>query len=290
MKQRGVVRLSAWNAGVSGVLALSLGAAFFLAGSELAFAQAADSLVDCVGGLLLTYAAQVGSTPRDDNHPFGHTRAEPLGALAIAALALWLAFEVAASAVRALWWGERAQVSSALLGLFLAKVLVKAVIFAQARRQAGAASEALRVDARNDIMVGLLAVGGSLLSLSSSPLWDAGVALPVALYVGYSGFELARDNVSHLMGTAPSAELQERWVQLVESVPGVSRVSDFKAQHLGREISVHLTLPIAGTESVSAAAQLEARVREVLEREPEIVHCCIHWAPHPVPHSAESGA
>ena len=65
-------------------------------------AQGSDSLLDLGGGAILAYSAWIAAHAADDDHPFGHHRAEPIGALVTAVLAGVLAFEVLRSGIGAL--------------------------------------------------------------------------------------------------------------------------------------------------------------------------------------------
>src|SRR6188768_1685148 len=121
------------TASVSGLFAVALGLAWRVYSSELAQAQAADSLLDFAGAFVLAWVVRVAEQPRDDNHPWGHGRAEPLGALAVAMFAAMLALRVGQGAVQALWQGSLVQSDPLLLQVFLGKVLFKAGVVAWCR-------------------------------------------------------------------------------------------------------------------------------------------------------------
>lgn len=265
-----------------------LGSALFTAGlfwahltlrSDLALAQSADSLLDFVGALVLAYAVQVARQPGDEEHPFGHTRAEPLGALGIAMLASLLAFEVGTSAVRSLIAGAEVKPVLPLLLLFLGKVGFKAVIFCFARGHSGPALEALAVDAKNDVLVGLLAVVGYVAARYGLMKADAWLSLPVAIYIGYNGYSLAKDNVERLMGKAPSATKQQHLRDRAAEVPGVSDVHELRAHYLGTDISLHIHIVVAESLTVREAYDIGEAVRQRLEAEADVVHCSVHIDP-----------
>ena len=91
-------RLVAGALVVNVVLLVAAGMVYLRSHSQLVLAQGSDSLFDLAAGGILFVSAWVGSQPRDANHPYGHDRAEPLGALITAVLAGVLAFEVLRSA------------------------------------------------------------------------------------------------------------------------------------------------------------------------------------------------
>ena len=87
-------------------LVAGLYACFWVFQSQLALAQAADSFLDVFTASVLAYTMAISALPSDENHPFGHARAQPIGALVAAVIAGILAIEVGRSAIEALISGR----------------------------------------------------------------------------------------------------------------------------------------------------------------------------------------
>jgi cation diffusion facilitator family transporter len=257
------------------VLAVLLGGLALELGSQLALAQAADSLLDVTGATLLAWAVRVARQPRDAGHPMGHSRAEALGALAIAALAGLLAFEVGKSAILSLLGSEELVAAPVLLVAFFTKVAFKSGIWAATRRGRGPALRALSVDARNDVLVGAVAIVGFVGVRLGYPALDAWLTIPLALYIGYSGFGLARENIDLLMGAAPALDRQRELLRLVSSVEGVARCGELRAQYLGAMLSVHAKVEVPAQLSVGEGSEIARRVAQCLEAEEDVVHASV---------------
>ena len=56
--------------------------------------DALNSLTDIINSVVLFVSVRVGSKSPDKEHPFGHYRSEPIGALIVAVLTVVLGFEV----------------------------------------------------------------------------------------------------------------------------------------------------------------------------------------------------
>lgn len=263
------------TASVSGLFALGLGWAWRTYSSELAQAQAADSLMDFAGAFMLAWVVRVAQQPRDDNHPFGHGRAEPLGALAVAMLAGMLALRVAQGALEAILEGSTVKADPLLLQIFLAKVLFKGSVVAWCRSARSPALRALAVDAKNDVLVGLLSVAGYVAVGFGYENGDAVLALPVAVWIGWSGFRLARENIDLLMGHAPPRARQQELEALTAEVPGVVEVGELRAQHLGAKFSLQIRVLVPGDLTVTEGHNIGERVRARLEEEPDVSHCSV---------------
>lgn len=248
--------------------------------SQLALAQAADSFMDVFTASILAYTLAISALPSDENHPFGHSRAQPIGALIAAVIAGVLAIEVGRSAVDTLISGQSARLDWLLVGAFACKTVVKTGVMIAARalgrRQASPAMDALRVDARNDVLVSLVAIAGFFGARHGMPWLDALLALPVALWIGLAGLRLARDNIKLLMGEAPPAERQDELRALARAVAGVVDAPRLRAHFVGTHLHLRVDVVVDPALSVGAAHDIGEAVRHRLESEPDVEHCAVH--------------
>lgn len=261
----------------SALFAAALFTGYFLFRSELALAQGADSLLDCLALGVLAWTVQVARTPADDGHPFGHAPAEPIGALVTAVLAGVLGLEVGRSAVLSLWQPEPFVPTPWLLVLFGGKAVFKGAVFAFAREQASPALRAVALDARNDVATSLLAFVGFFTARFGLPQMDAALALPMAAWILYSGVELARENIHLLMGAAPPPERQQKLDVLVRSVPGVLDAQGLRAHYSGTSLFVHVAVSVDADLSLQRAHDVAEEVRRRVEAEPDVVSCSVHF-------------
>ena len=256
--------------------ALSLG--YVWSRSELALAQAADSLVDVASAVVLALAVRVSRRPGDEGHPFGHRSAEPLAALGVAMLAGILAYQVARDAVATLQAGQHDQVPQWLSLLFLLKAAFRGGIMLAIRRAPGAspALAALWVDARNDVLLAGVSVFGVIAGKLGYPRADPLLALPMALWIGWSGIELGRGSIGLLMGEAPAPARVEGLRRLAAVQPGIRGVHDLRVRHVGQFLEVHVHVVVDARLTIGEAHDLGESVRMALEREADVERCHVH--------------
>lgn len=255
-------------------------AVFAVTGSRLVLAQGADSVMDITATVVLALSARVGRQPRDENHPFGHGRAEPIGALVAAVLAGVLALEVGRSAVGALVSGEPAPIDLSVAGVLGAKLLVKIVFVAVLTRRARIARSpalwAVVVDARND----LAATGSSLLGYAAARAgWtkaDAILALPICVYIAFNGIRLARENLRFLMGEAPDPEVIEAITAAAREVAGVRAVSAVVAHYVGSELHCEVTIEVAADASATEGHDIGLEVQRAVEAHELVSRAFVH--------------
>ncbi len=253
---------------------------FALTGSRLVLAQGADSVMDITATVVLALTARVGRQPRDDNHPFGHGRAEPIGALVAAVFAGVLALEVGRSAVGALISGAEAQLDPSVAVVLGTKLLVKIVFVAVLTRRARIARSpalwAVVVDARND----LAATGSSLLGYGAAragwAMADAVLALPICVYIAYNGIKLARENLRFLMGEAPDPAVIEAIVAAAREVAGVRAVPAVVAHYVGSELHCEVTIEVAAGASATEGHDIGVLVQQAVEGHELVSRAFVH--------------
>lgn len=265
------------------VLTAALFAVYLISRSQIALAQATDSVSDALGGAILLWAVYAGLRPADEDHPGGHGRAGSIAALIVAVLTAVLAAEVLRSAISALLSGARPDLDGYAAAVFAIKVLFKALIAALAgrglRRERSAALTALRVDARNDMLAGLLALLGFAVARAGLPRIDAGMAVGFALYIAYSGLRLGRENASLLLGESASKERRELLVHKAREVQGVLGARDVVAIWQGPQLRVELTIQVSGSVALSQAHAIGHAVERLLLQAPDVGEVRVHVEP-----------
>ncbi|MBK9975618.1 MAG: cation transporter [Planctomycetes bacterium] len=261
-------------------LVAALYACFWVFGSQLALAQAADSFMDVFTAIVLGWTVAVAARPSDEDHPFGHFRAEPIGALVAAIVAGVLAIEVGRSAIMALVADETIRLDWLLVVVFGSKTVVKGTVVLVARamgkRHNSPALQALRVDARNDVLVSLVAIAGYFGARFGMERLDAILALPVAVWIGLAGLRLARDNIKLLMGEAPPQQRQDELRALARGVEGVIDAHDLRAHFVGTHLHLQVHVLVNPDLSVRKAHDIGEAVRARLESEADVAQCFVH--------------
>lgn len=276
---RSADRLLLSSAGASALLFVGLTAAHFIYQSQIALAQAADSLLDFITGTGLVWTLRISMRPPDEDHPFGHEDAQPIAGLAVAVLTGVLAVEVVRDAAIALVEGASLTLGWPLLGIMGAKVLIKLgfVLWARRYTENSTVVLAFKIDARNDVLVGVSSIVGLLAAeWLSIPALDAWLALPIGVWIAISGFSLAAESTHLLMGTAPPAKRQQELGQVAASVEGVVRVEALKARQHGAGLKIWIEIRVPGKTSVGEAHDLGDRVKQRLLNEPDVADVVVH--------------
>ncbi len=208
-----------------------------LAGSVSITADAMNNLSDASSAIVTLLGFKLAEKPADEDHPYGHARFEYLSGLAVAAMIVVIGFELAKTSVQKLLHPEDVVFSwltaLVLLGSIGVKLWLSLFNGKLGRSISSAALQATAADSRNDcISTGAVLVAGVVEKFSGWHI-DGAVGLFVALFILWSGAQLAKQTISPLLGEAASPELRELIVDYVNQQPKVLGYHDLMVHDYG---------------------------------------------------------
>jgi cation diffusion facilitator family transporter len=250
-------------------------------------ADAIESLGDSIGSIVVWRGLQIAARPPDQDHPYGHGKAEPLAAALVAMLVFGAAFTIAAQAIREIAAPHNAP-APFTLAVLLGVIVVKEVLFRfvlRVGREVG--SPVVHADAwhhRSDaITSGLAAVGISIALLGGDgyETADAWAALLASGIIMITGWRMLRPAVHELMDHTASPELVEAARAVAEARAGVDRVEKLLMRKMGIYFVADMHLEVSSEMTVRESHRLAHDVKEDVQRAlPQIVEMTIHVEPH----------
>jgi ferrous-iron efflux pump FieF len=239
-----------------------------------------DSSTDLMVSLLSFLAIRYALKPADDDHPFGHGKAEALVAMAQALMLTGSALYLLLSALgqfyaprplETLELGVMAMLFSLILTILL--VLVQKVAIAKTN------SVALRADSLHYV-TDILSNGVVLLTLllvMLDWLWlDPVMAILVAGYVLYSAWKIAIESLGQLMDKQVAGEVEQAIIQAAESVEGVMRAHQLRVRQSGANYVIQVYIDLDANLSLANAHsigdQVTERIRQQFPHSDVLVH------------------
>lgn len=270
-------------AGLTVVLGVVLTAAKvlvgLLTGSLSILAEAIDAALDLLSAGIAFLAVRVADQPPDDDHPYGHARADHLGALGAATLMGVTAVWVLLQALQRLLFAPVVPTvtiwSFLVVGISLLINLVRVVILRRSREKSQSLAAAA-VNFSTDMIGSLLVlIALSIIALSSIvafPLWlvaraDALAAACVALLALLLAVRLGKHEVRALMDDVPP-DLNRRLTRRIHDLPDVLPESArVRTRFIGEQPHVEVQVGTARGQSIEDAQRLVDRVRTTVQSE-----------------------
>lgn len=278
---------------VVGIVVLGLKTlAWWMTGSVALLSDALESTVNVATAIAALIAIRIAQRPADDNHPYGHHKAEFLSAvlegvmIIVAALVIFqeafrgilaprplgtpvqgLLVNAAAGAINALWCG---------------------VLLRQGRLLR---SPALIADGRHllsDVVTsGGVIVGIALAVITGHGILDPILAAVVAVNILWSGWRVMSSSVGGLMDRAVDDDLlRDIRDTISDQAEGALEAHDLRTRHAGSMTFVDFHLVVDGETSVAQAHAICDRIEGALKRRLDDAQITIHVEPeHKAKHS-----
>ncbi len=254
-----------------------------LTGSVSITADALNNLSDASGSILTLVGFRLADKPADEHHPYGHARAEYLSGLAVAVLILFIGFELVKSSVDKIFHPSPVTFSAPAAGVLVASIGVKlwmALFNRDLGKRIGSTTlAATSADSRNDCVATSAVLLAAIIEHTLDLRIDGYIGLGVAAFILYSGWNLAKDTISPLLGENADPELQEKIVDYIQAQPKVLGYHDLMVHDYGpgqRFASLHVEMD-AREDPLECHELIDDMERECLNS--HNVHLVIHYDP-----------
>ncbi|WP_291314612.1 cation diffusion facilitator family transporter [Corynebacterium sp. UBA2622] len=266
-------------------IALKLAAAL-ITGSVGFLSDAIESVINVVAAVVGLWALKISAKPADDNHPFGHAKAEYFSAQVEGAMIFVAAIAIIYTAVERILHPQ--PIEQAGLGLLLstiASVLNLAVgllLIRAGRRYRSATLDADGHHLITDVWttVGVL-VGIALVALTGWEILDPVIALAVGVNILFTGYKLLKSAILGLLNQAlPREELDtiDGYLNAFAAEKGVAFTS-VRAVAFGRDRLVNIVMQVPGDWSVERSHSYADLIEEGIARSLGGAETVVHIEP-----------
>ncbi len=254
-----------------------------ISGSLAVLADALHSATDGLSSLVALLANRLADPRPDRDHPYGHRKAESLGALVIALFILLAAWEILQSA------GQRLLAGLAPLQLTWAELALLLLVLGgniglatyerwQARRLGSALLLADAAHTRSDVWTSVVVLVGLAGAVALGLNWlDVALALPLCGLMAWTCWQVLRQNLPQLIDQVAVDPEAIRAVAM--GVPGVLNCHAIASRGVvGDQVFMELHLVVDATD-LATAHQLSHQVEQRLDARYGPLRCTVHLEP-----------
>ncbi len=277
-------RLAVLGVIVNAILAIVKIMAGLLGNTYALIADGVESLLDIFGSLVVWFGLRVAALPPDDEHPYGHGKAEVVAAIVVALTILAAAVGLAVQSIREILTPHQMPATFTLVVLVVV-VVVKEMLY---RKVAAAGVEigsgAVKTEAwhhRSDaITSGLAFIGIALALWLNYPAADDWAALIASGMIGWNGVQFFRAALREAMDTAPSKTMEDEIRQIAAAVPGVNALDLCRIRKMGLDFYVDIHVGVSPELSVREGHRIAHAVRKTVRaNRREIADVLVHIEP-----------
>lgn len=277
---------------VNVVLAITKLVAGLIGNCYALVADAVESIADILGSVVIWGGLRIGARPADDNHAYGHGKAEALAALVVAGLVFVAGVGIAVKAIDELLVPHHAPAPFTLIVLVVV-VIAKWIMSrytAHVATQEG--SDATGVDAwhhLSDAITSLAAfIGISIALFGEKLLWhsdewakaDDWAALLASGVIAFNGAKMARLPMRELMDTEPDG-VKGQVCETIRAVEGVRGIEKCRARSSGGRHYLEIHVEVDPMMSVRDAHAITGKIKAAVRaKHPRVADVLLHVEPH----------
>jgi cation diffusion facilitator family transporter len=277
---------------VNGLLAILKGVFGWISGSRALIADAAHSASDVAGSIAVLAGLRTAKKPPDEDHPYGHGKAENVATIIVAILLVVVGIEIAISSTKVFFGETPVAPSGVALVAIVISILVKEVLYQYKVRLAKKLnSSALMAEAwhhRSDAIssvaafIGVLgAILGARYNVPVLVYLDPLAGLLVSLLVIKIGFSLAKEASSIMMEQVLDAEKTQPFIETASKIPGVKRVDELLARNHGHYLVIDLRIGVDPHITVEQGHLISKEVKKaLLESHSDVQKVFVHINPY----------
>jgi cation diffusion facilitator family transporter len=241
-----------------------------LGSSYALVADGIESFADIFSSVIVWGGLKISAKPPDEEHPYGHGRAETIAAVIVSFMLIAAAVLIALQSIREIRTPHHAPAWFTLLVLVLVIALKESLFryaFAVGRQLDSAA---LRTDAwhhRSDALTSAAAFVGISIALIGGPGYESAddwAALGASGVIAWNGAQLLLAGLSDIMDPSAHPDLVAEVQQIVLRVPGVHSVEKCRIRKLGLHLAMDIHVRVDGNLTVRQGHDIAHRVKDEL--------------------------
>ena len=233
-------------------------------------ADGAESLLDILSSSLVWAGFRVAAKPPDADHPYGHGKAEPLAALAVAVFVFFMAGWIAVHAVHEIMTPHQAPAWWTLV--VLAGVVSTKMWFSRRMGAAGeeVGSTALGIEALHhysDALTSAAAFVGICIALWGGKGWETAddwAALFACVVIAFNGVGMVGKALGDVMDTAAPTSFENEVRAIALAVAGVQALDKVRVRKSGLSHLVDIQVRVDGELTVRQGHDIAHAVKDAL--------------------------
>ena len=252
----------------------------FASKSQAMIADSVNSAGDIFASLMTFIGNKIASAPKDEDHNFGHGKAEYLFSLFIAISMILVSVKMIIDAIMSLFNGNEIIFSWWLVIVCIVTIIVKLILFIYThlmyKKYNNLLIEASMEDHRNDCIITTFTLISTFLSLKGINWFDSVVGIGISAWICKTGIEIFMESYNILMDVSIDEETKDIILDLVHGYKEVKAINGISSTPVGYQYIIFLTIAVDGNmttfDSHTLADNLEKNIAGLDKVYKAIVH------------------
>lgn len=262
--------------------AIKLFVGFFFSSTAL-FADGINNATDVFSSICILIGLKISRKPADDDHKYGHLKAELISSLISSFIMLYAGIQVVIIAIKKLWHKEFETVSHISLWVSLLATIIMIIVFIYnlnlSKKINSAALKAAAYDNLSDALVSFGSAFGIIMSMLGFLAFDNIIALIIGLIIIYTAIKIFTE-ATHILTDGIDHKKLDEIKAIVNTIDGVISIKDIKGRSHGLVLFIDLTITVDKNLNVTASHDITVKIEKAIEKHFYYAHTLIHLEPH----------
>ncbi len=282
-----IIRKASWvGIIINFILSILKIAAGFLFYSFALVGDGIDSLTDVVTSGVTLVTANISARPPDNEHPYGHGRAETIATRLLSFIIFFAGAQLAFSSIRQIVSPKFIELPESPVFIVIAISVAGKVFLSIFKKRAGirAKSPMLIADAknmRNDVLISLSVLIGLVFTvILKTPVLDSITALLVSFWILKTAFTIFMETTRELMDGVDDPDIYKQVFKVVKTVPGAGNPHKTRIRKLNNVFVIDMDIEVAGNLTVKEGHNIAMAVENAIrDQVAEIYDINVHVEP-----------
>lgn len=276
------------NAGILGIvgnlfLLIIKGTVGFITHSQAMIADAANSAGDIFASLMTFIGNKIASAPQDDDHNFGHGKAEYIFSLFISLSMIGISLKLLYNSLISLIYGYKFEFSWFLVIVCVVTILVKLCLFLYTKflshKFNSILLDANKEDHRNDCIVTTFTLISVLLGLLNIYWFDGIVGIFISAWICITGVKIFIESYNILIDTSIDVTTQEVILNLTTKYEEIKKVDNISSSPVGYRYIVFVTICVDGNMTTFNSHKLADKLEKDICGLDKVYRAIVHVNP-----------
>ena len=255
-----------------------------ISNSKSMIADSLNSFADIFASLMTFIGNKISSNPNDDDHEFGHGKAEYIFSMIISISMMVISFKLLYDSVMSIVNNEHLVFSNNLLIVCIITIVVKLCLFFYCRHQYKKEENILiksnMLDHRNDCFITTLTLIAIIFAKYNIFFVDGIVGIIVGLWILITGIRLFTESYDVLMDASIDNESKKNILKIIKKNKLIKRIGNFYSVPVGYKYVIVITIYVDGNMKTSDSHEITENLeKEIMDNIKRIEKIIIHVEP-----------
>lgn len=256
----------------------------FISHSQALIADAINSAGDIFSSLMTYIGNKIACTPSDDNHNFGHGKAEYIFSMLISVFMLFIASKILLDSFVSIITKKEFIFSYYLILVCIITILVKLTLYLYCKKLYKKHSNILinagMKDHRNDILLTMGTLTSIILGSFGYYFFDGIFGAVISIYIMLSGIGIFLESYKILMDVSLDSNAKEEIIKYIKSQKEIKKISDFHTIATGYKYIAIVTIYVDGSLSTFKSHEIADNLeQEIPKKYRKIYRVIVHVNP-----------